>query len=129
MLVLLIVVAVLGCQGSSDSSVASLPPKNESNRIAFVGPDAHIHTADPDGSHARRISSGTGAFSWPAWSPDGRSLIFSGVSEDESGNSKTSLLAFDGASGNVTELYVGEPGVRGLLAEGVLHYPLVVARQ
>ncbi|MCH8185184.1 MAG: PD40 domain-containing protein [Chloroflexi bacterium] len=122
--VLLIVVAVLGGRGSSDSSVASLPPKSEINRIAFVGLDAHIHTVDPDGSHPRSISSGTGAFTWPTWSPDGRGLVFSGVAEDETGNLRTSLLAFDGASGDVTELFLGEPGVRGLLAEGVVHYPL-----
>ncbi len=60
--VLLIVVAVLGGRGSSDSLVASLPPKSEINRIAFVGLDAHIRTVDPDGSHPRSISSGTGAF-------------------------------------------------------------------
>ena len=96
----------------------------EVNRIAFVDLDLQIYTADPDGSNPRRISPEPGNFTWPTWSPDARSLVFSGVVEDEEGNLRINLFAFDAASSKVSELYVGEPGVVGLLAEGVVHYPL-----
>ena len=94
------------------------------NRIAFVDLGLQIYTVDPDGSHPRRISPETGNFTWPTWSPDARSLVFSGVVEDEGGNLRISLFAFDAASSKLSELYVGEPGVAGLLAEGVVRYPL-----
>ena len=97
---------------------------NEANRIAFVDLDLQIYTVDPDGSNPRRISPETGNFTWPTWSPDARSLVFSGVVEDEAGNLRISLFSFDAASSKISELYVGEPGVAGLLAEGVVHYPL-----
>ena len=94
------------------------------NQIAFVGLEGQIYTIDPDGSHPRRISPETGVFTWPTWSPDASRLVFSGVFEDEGGNLKISLFAFSAASSSLKELYVGEPGVAGLLAEGVVHYPL-----
>ena len=94
------------------------------NRIAFVGLEGQIYTVDPDGSHPRRISPETGVFTWPTWSPDASRLVFSGVVEDEGGNLRISLFAFSAVSSSLRELYVGEPGVVGLLAEGVVHYPL-----
>ena len=93
-------------------------------RIAFVGLDGQIRTADADGSHPRRISPETGIFTWPTWSPDARELVFSAVVEDDAGNFRISLLAFNAASSEVRELYVAEPGVTGVLAAGVVHYPL-----
>ena len=94
------------------------------NQIAFVGLEGQIYTVDPDGSHPRRISPETGNFTWPTWSPDARSLVFSGVVKDEGGNFRISLFAFDTGTSKVRELYVGEPGIVGLLAEGVVHYAL-----
>ena len=96
----------------------------EENRIAFVGLEGQIYTVDPDGSHPRRISPETGNFTWPTWSPDARSLVFAGVVEDEGGDFRISLFAFDADTNMVRELYVGEPGMVGLLAERVVHYPL-----
>ena len=104
--------------------VSAPTPGTAVGRIAFVGPDGQIYTVDPDGSHPRRISPETGAFTWPTWSPDGTELIFSGVAEDERGGPRMSLLAFSIADGTLRELYVAEPGAAGLLAEGVVHYPL-----
>ena len=94
------------------------------SQIAFVGLEGQIYIVDPDGSDPRRISPETGFFTWPTWSPDASRLLFSGVVEDEGGNLRISLFAFSAASGSLIELYVAEPGVVGLLAEGVVHYPL-----
>ena len=94
------------------------------DQIAFVGLERQIYTVDPDGSHPRRISPETGDFSWPTWSPDASKLVFSGVVEDKGGGLRISLFAFIAASTTLREVYVGEPGVVGLLAAGVVHYPL-----
>ena len=93
-------------------------------QIAFVGLEGQIYTVDPDGSHLQRISPETGVFTWPTWSPDASQLVFSGVVEDEEGELRISLFAFSAAGGSLRELYVGEEGVAGFLAEGVVHYPL-----
>ena len=98
--------------------------REEVNRIAIVGLDGQIYTIDTDGSHSRRISPETGVFTWPTWSPDARKLAFSGVNEDEGGNLRISLFVFSSASSKISELYVGEPGVVGLLAEEVVQYAL-----
>ena len=97
------------------------------SQIAFVGLEGQIYIVDPDGSNPRRISPETGFFTWPKWSPDASRLLFSGVVEDEGGNLRISLFAFRAASGSLRELYVGEPGVVGLLAEGSGPLPPVVA--
>ena len=98
--------------------------RKEENRIAFAGLEGQIYTVDPDGSQPRRISPKKGVFTWPTWSPDARKLVFSGIVEDGAGNVRISLFVFDAASSRVSELYAAEPGVAGLLAEGVVHYSL-----
>ena len=98
--------------------------RKEENRIAFVGLEGQIYTVDPDGSQPRRISPKKGVFTWPTWSPDARRLVFSGIVEDGADDVRISLFVFDAASSRVRELYAAEPGVVGLLAEGVVHYAL-----
>ena len=94
------------------------------NQIAFVGLDRQVYTVAPDGSNPRLISPEAGVFTWPTWSPDATKIVFSGVVEDEGGNLRISLFAFNNESRSLRELYVGEPGVAGILAQGVVHYPL-----
>ncbi len=79
---------------------------------------------DPDGSNPSRISPDIGSFTWPIWSPDASTLVFSGVLEDEAGTFTLKLFAFNATTSNVSEVYGGEPGVVGLLADGVVHYPM-----
>ena len=121
---LLVVTAVLGGQGGVGSTGESLPPKQGVNRIAYVNPDGHIFTVSPDGSEERRISPEDGTFLWPTWSPDGRRLVFSGLIREGPRELRVSLIAFNTVTGRIRDIYVGDPGVVGVLAEGVLHYPL-----
>jgi len=121
---LLVITAVLGGQGGVGSTGESLPPKQGVNRIAYVDPDGIIFSINPDGSAERRISPEDGTFLWPTWSPDGRRLVFSGLIKEGPSELRVSLFAFNTATGRTREIYVGEPGVIGVLAEGVLHYPM-----
>jgi TolB protein len=58
---------------------ATFPGKN--GKIAFVrdrGPlGAHIYTINPDGSGLAKISTRPSFASSPAWSPDGKKIVFS----------------------------------------------------
>ena len=123
----LVALAVLGSRGGLRSSSASLPPEllgPAVNRIAYVDLDGHVLSINPDGSGPRPISQGDGFFTWPTWSPDAKKLAFSGVEGDRGNAPSISLYAFDTSSGETDEVFVGEPGVAGLLAVGVVHYSL-----
>ena len=117
--------AVLGGRGGSGSTGQPVPHDDKINRIAYVGLDAVVTTIDPDGSDPRRVSPTEGVFTWPTWSPDGRSIVYSGiVGADDSGRPRIGLYAFNRTSGESSAVHLGQPGVVGLLAEGVVHYPL-----
>ena len=124
LVVLLVVVAVLGSRGGLTSSSASLPPAPGVNRIAYVDLEGRVLSMTPDGSGLLSISAGDGFFAWPTWSPDAKTLVFSAVEGDRSSSPSISLYSFERASGQRKKLFVGDPGVAGLLAEGVVHYPL-----
>ena len=121
---LLVLVAVLGSRGGILGSGGVWPPEFSVNRIAVVGPDAQIRSYHPDGSDAIPISEGEGFFTWPTWSPNGRSLVFSGVVPDPAGGPTITLFLHDGAGGGTRTVHRGAPGFAGLLADGVVHYPL-----
>ncbi len=122
---LLVVTAVLGGRGGLFSITAPLPPEAQAvNRIAYVSRDARIITVNPDGTDVQPASQGDGFFTWPTWSPDGQSLVYSGVINGSSPNREINLYSFNIPSGQTSQVYTGEPGIVGLLAEGVVHYPL-----
>ena len=78
----------------------------------------------PDGLQARKISPDVeGFFTWPTWSPDANTLVYSGVVDDGS-ELQVNLYASDNMGGANRVLYASEPGEVGLLAQGVVHYPL-----
>ena len=92
--------------------------------IAFVNADGEVMTMKPDGLQVKRISPDVeGFFTWPTWSPDGNTLVYSGVLDDD-GELQLNLYASDIRVGNERVLYASEPGEVGLLAQGVVHYPL-----
>lgn len=117
-------IAVLGARGGNGTLRGTVSRSPDVNRIAYVDLDARIWTVNPDGSDERRISPEGGFYTWPTWSPDARRLVFSRVAEDDAGDARLSLLVANTADGRTHEIYVGEPGTVGLLAEGVVHYPL-----
>ena len=126
LLVLLGLPAGLALASLAGREGTALPvPTYAEERIAYADVDGRVVTVRPDGSDPRTISPpGDGFFTWPTWSPDGRRLAFSGVTEDAEGRPKLSLYVADSLGQRVETVYEGEPGALGLLAEGVLHYPL-----
>ncbi|MDA0770021.1 MAG: hypothetical protein BZY79_00365 [SAR202 cluster bacterium Casp-Chloro-G4] len=94
------------------------------NRIAYVDEDGVIRTVRWDGSGAVIISPDVeGFFTWPTWSPDSGRLVYSGVTGSGE-NIRMSLFASGSNGRDATEIFAGEDGVTGLLAQGVIHYPL-----
>ena len=94
------------------------------NLIAFVDADGDVMTMKPDGLQVNQVSPEVdGFFTWPTWSPDANTLVYSGV-VDEGDSLQLNLYASD-TSGNASRvIYASEPGEVGLLAQGVVHYPL-----
>ena len=125
--ILTALLATIALVGGRDGVVSArlAPPRDHIvNRIAFVGLDGRIRSIRPNGSGVREISPKDGLYTWPTWSPDARRLVFSGIVGGSSGTPEINLYSFTRYSGRVQNIYSGEPGVAGLLAEGVLHYPL-----
>ena len=106
--------------------IAALRPVEDPglNLIAFVNADGQVGTMKPDGMQARQISPDVeGFFTWPTWSPDGNTLVYSGVIDDGR-ELQVNLYASQVAAGASRVIYAGERGEAGLLAQGVVHYPL-----
>lgn len=118
------VLAIVGSRGGAGSDRPALPPDQAVNRIAVVGLDGQIRTMKPDGAVSRQISGGRGFFTWPTWSPDGRGLVYSGLVPDAAGAPTITLLHYRNSTGESREIHTGEPGFAGLLADGVVHYPI-----
>ena len=94
------------------------------NLIAYVSADGDVGTMHPDGLQVRQISPDVeGFFTWPTWSPDGNTLVYSGVLA-EGGELQVNLYAADVGGGESQVIYASERGQAGLLAQGVLHYSL-----
>ena len=121
---ILIVLAILGQMGGVIGERDSWPPEYLVNRIAVVTSDGQIRSYQPDGQGERRISTGPGYFTWPTWSPDGRRIVYSGVVENADGKPVTTLFLYEAATRKSRLLYESAPGFAGLLADGVVHYPL-----
>lgn len=116
--------AVVGGYGESSDADEPVPVAPKVDRIAYAGLDGQIRTVAPDGSDARTISPSEGVFTWPTWSPDGRRVLFSGVTSRSSAEPRVSLYAFDSITGQVDELHVREPGIQGLVARDAPHYTI-----
>ncbi len=122
--VVLVAIAVLGGNGGIAGQGDLWPPEYTANRIAVVTSDRQVRSYRPDGLGERSISTGSGFFTWPTWAPDGRSIVYSGIVENENGQPVTTLFLYDTAARESHTLYESSPGFAGLLADGVVHYPL-----
>jgi Tol biopolymer transport system component len=78
----------------------------DGTRIAFVGGTDHdIYVIDADGSHLRRLTSGSTQKGWPSWSPDGTHILYNdagAVPLDGNGFSPTQEIYWVAADGNGT---------------------------
>ena len=90
-------------------------------RIAYVGLDGQVRTVSPDGSGAQIVSPRNGVYSWPAWSPDGRNLVFSGLADGSDGQPRPTLYDRDLSTGELSRIHVGEPGA-AFVASAAPHY-------
>ena len=124
LLAALVVIAIVGGAGGLFGTDELWPPVYSINRIAVVGPDAQIRSYHPDGSDEAAISSGEGLFTWPTWSPDGKTVAFSGIVRNDDGEPVVTLFGYGWESGDTHLIHEGEAGYAGLLADGVVHYPL-----
>lgn len=121
---ILIVLAIIGQMGGEIGESDSWPPKYLVNRIAVVTSDGGIRSYQPDGQSELSISTESGYFTWPTWSPDGHRIVYSGVVENADGKLVTTLFLYEATTRKSRRLHESAPGFAGLLAEGVVHYPL-----
>jgi len=121
---LLVILAVLGSRGGVASSQPPLPPEPAVNRIAVAGVDGQVRSIKPDGTDILEISGSEGFFTWPTWAPNGKKLVYSGVVDDANGDPSITLFEYENSTGISRKIHVGEPGFAGLLADGVVHYPM-----
>ena len=121
---ILVVIASVGRAGGFRETEQSWPPVYWINRIAVVGPDAQIRSYRPDGSDETPLSSGEGIFTWPTWSPDGKTVAYSGIVRNDDEEPVVTLFGYGWEDGETRPIHQGEPGYAGLLADGVVHYPL-----
>ena len=129
---LLAAVGVVGARGGAlapkdagprvrDSKAGLAAPTPVSNQIAYVTVDGHVAVLDLDDSTETRITAGDGFFAWPTWSPDGATLVYSGVTGARGQPLRVSLYSH-AQNGPTREIFVNEPGVPSQLAVGVIHY-------
>ena len=119
-----IVLTVVGSRAGAPGDGFRWPPDYTVNRIAVVGSDARIRTYSPDGTGELLITPDDGVFTWPTWSPNGRDIAYSRVTRDAQGQQFIALDSYDRISQEYSVVHQGDPGFAGLLAEGVVHYPL-----
>ena len=121
---MVIVLTVVGSRAGAPGDGFRWPPDYTVNRIAVVGSDARIRTYSPDGTGELLITPDDGVFTWPTWSPNGRDIAYSRVTRDAQGQQFIALDSYDRISQEYSVVHQGDPGFAGLLAEGVVHYPL-----
>lgn len=102
---------------------------NPINRIVFAGIDGGIYTVSPDGTDLKVIANASkeldtqrSVFTWPGWSPDARSIVYSAVVAAADATAQVSLRrASESTPGEDVVVYRDEPGTRGI-GSGVPHY-------
>ncbi len=122
--VLLVLTVVVGGNGGAFSQQDAIPTRTALNLIVYADLQGQIRTLSPEGSSASRmVSPETGFYTWPAWSPDGKNIVFSGTAPDDDGESMLGLYISKMPDGEARLVYANEPGM-GPILPGMPHYPL-----
>ena len=98
----------------------ALPPA--ANRIVYVGGDTHIYTVDPNGLNKQQMTTEVGFYTWPTWSPDGASLLFSGALGDPLEADTLGLYTMTMEQREAKRIYTNIPIYSPLIAPGAVHY-------
>ena len=126
LLVLLAAVAVVGVSGGALSTTPPAPPNTTVDLVAYVDLQGRVMAAEPDGSNPTRLSPEDGFYTWPAWSPDGRRVAFSGVTAGEGRRGPLTLFVRpvgEDRSGEARAVFVNERGF-GPVLPSMPHYML-----
>ncbi len=126
LLALLAVVAVVGVSGGVFSTTPPAPPITTVDLVAYVDLQGRVVAAEPDGANPTRLSPEEGFYTWPTWSPDGRSVAFSGVSTEEGRRGPLTLFVRpvgEDGSGEARSVFVNERGF-GPVLPSMPHYTL-----
>lgn len=105
-------------------------PRAGLGRIVYTHQDGGIYTVAPDGSDSRRVVSPSGqasdsgfkgAYMWPAWSPDGETIMYSAVLSVGKGQLDISLRRALVSTGDEFTMFQDDPATSGI-GSGVPHY-------
>ena len=91
--------------------------------IAFVDPAGRVQIASSTNDQTRPLTPAGMRFTWPSWSPDGRSLALSRYGAGENGHGGLRLYLTDPIGESLTEIYANEPGTDAIAHE-TPHYVL-----
>ncbi len=100
------------------------------NRIVYASIDGSVYTINPDGTDKRRVSpvntepedsAYAGVFTWPVWSPDGGSVLFSAIRPAQAAAPISLMRAPANGSGVGVTLFVDHPETNGI-GNSVPHY-------
>ena len=120
---LIALVAVLPSRTDVSNNGGSRPRTPRVNLIAYVDPEGQVKLARPDGSSQIKISPDGGFFTWPAWSPDGRRVAFSGVPSRGSSAASLTLYVYESGNEGPRIVFANERDMGPILPE-MPHYPL-----
>ena len=141
-----LIILAMACSSSTATAPASPTQQpnvdtggevGQVNRIAYVSPNGHLFTVDPNGDGLSQLTGGLQAgsgseggvqaqplrmneyYTWPTWSADGTKLAASRVVVEEGGTDVT-LQVMDARTGRSETVYEDDGG--GLVAQGAPHY-------
>ena len=102
------------------------------DRIAIAAIDGSIYTVNPDGTDRKDVSrrnadlegsAFAGAYTWPVWSPDGGSILYSAIRPFRPDARISIMRAPADGNGDGVTLFVDHPETMGI-GNGVPHYAM-----
>ncbi|MDA0771141.1 MAG: hypothetical protein O2821_13120 [Chloroflexi bacterium] len=91
--------------------------------IAFVDPDGRVQIGSSVNGQTRPLTPAGMRFTWPTWSPDGRSVAVSRYGAGENGHGGLRICLTDPIGESLTEIYANQPGTDAIAHE-TPHYAM-----